>query len=214
MNDVKIRAELEDFCSAKMTREDLIGYFSGMVRSVLSEDVEIKPSKAAGLMLFISNMVKSELDRSDVLYNKNAYEVEYKTLSKSSGVVDFDSPREIIEYVEQSILSMTDIFLDEQMTNYEFRLDLNDSGKKKHKHVLVKYAVVSCLISLLPILKISNKTLMSRYELTHSMKNYIESNFSKITMSANSNESKFIESVNKFSRELKDRLNKNTNFVL
>lgn len=197
MDDKKIEKEGIEFWDSSITVEEATGYIQDICGSIIGED-PYPPEKILGVLRFALEEVSSSGDYDKVMYHYGIYKHEHDLYKKKEGqVLDII---EIVEYIEDRVLSLVSIYR-EPITRAEFFLNIKNTD---HEYVLARHAVVKVLMDIDVELKV--KDMMSRYEMTHCMKSYIEKRFTPEAMAINKSESNFVNLVNKIPEEINAKI--------
>lgn len=203
MNDKEIR---EIIYQQNATITEAINYVHDISAGIINSETKYN-EKILGMLKFIVEVMSNTSDHENIVYWYSKFKSEYNTLSKHSGV--FTNDIQIIEYVEDRIFEMTK-GLEEPIFRAEFFSNLKNSI---HKYTLIRYAVAYVLIYCIDYLDADGKLLLSRYDMRHSIRNRVMSNFAAVSMGKGQHEKKFIKNVKKFSEELLQKFQNSGMFV-
>lgn len=204
MNDKEIREKIDAFYQQDNTMTEMINYVHDISAGIIDPETK-HPEKIIGLLKFVIEAIADTSDHESIIYWYSKYKSEYNV--RNNGV--FTNDIQIIEYVEDRIFKMSKIF-SEPISRAEFFSNIKNG---LHRYTLMRYAITYVLIYCIDYLDANGKVLLSRYEMTHAIRNRVMNNFTEISMGKGQYEKKFISNVKKFSEELLQMFQKSSMFV-
>lgn len=211
MDDVRIRQILEKLCSGRITDEAASGYVLDVLRSVFSSDY-LSSEDVISTLRFIVKLCESNEFIGDYFSNYTDIYNRYSVMAVSSGKIN--SRLDVIEYIEDNILAMTDIYCD-GISKYGLMANMRN---RERKYIIARYAVMYVLFKSVPFINISNTVICSRYEYSHTIKRHVINSIDSGSIYVDrrdvvmENEKTFINFVKKFSEDFYVKLRKMINF--